>query len=59
MRELLEQFTEANATTHGSWVVDTILHPFLLNGAARGYAFREVEDRDSGGSKDMKSKTIT
>ena len=44
IRELLEQLTEAEASTEGHYVCQVILHPFIMNGAARGYNLVEPQD---------------
>ena len=45
VKELLEQFTEAEATSLGSFRCNILLHPFLLNGTARGYPLVQVQAR--------------
>ena len=45
-RELLQQFTEATINDQGNFVTSVIVHPFVMNGAARGY--RLVERQDEG-----------
>ena len=49
MRELLQQFTEAFTNDRGNFVTSVIVHPFVMNGAARGY--RLVERQDKGAAK--------
>ena len=45
VKELLEQFTEAEATSFGSFRCNILLYPFLLNGTARGYPLVQVQAR--------------
>jgi hypothetical protein len=44
VQELLEQFTEAEASSGGIFTCSILLYPWMMNGAARGYNFREVQD---------------
>ena len=44
VKEHLLQLTEARAQARGQMLAELLILPYVMNGAARGYIVREVQD---------------